>query len=343
MKKVLRESLFELVQLCAPSGHEDRVATYLSKNLRQYVDEIEIDAIGNVIAYRRGRGNVSLILMAHMDEVSLVVRDVDEYVWFERVGWINEKVLMGTAVNIIGRDGDVTGVICSASAHFEETGSGELWIDVGNRQESVAIGDPITFAPNARWLDEEKRFLASKSVDDRVGCAILLDVAKRLMGQDLNCNVYFVGSVREEVGSQGAAYISSRLKADFMIALDTAFANDAAFDRHKIVGLSEGPVLRKFQMSQPVGSLYPAKVLYSNKELDEMLVAAAERLGVKLNPDIYARTFTDTTIASEVNPALRCSTLMIPRRYSHSPIEVVDVRNAEMASDILVDMLMNMP
>jgi len=336
--------LFELVQIHGPSGFETRVAEKLQMEMQACLDEVYLDKMGNVIGKKEGeRDDKILMIMSHMDEVSLVVRNVDDFVWFERVGWINEKVLMGTPVTILGSDKDVDGVICSVSAHFADAATNsELWIDVGDRQRHVSVGDPVVFSANARWLNDDKTILSSKAVDNRVGCAVLLDIARNLSTIKPKSTVYLIGSVQEEVGSFGARYIASKIKADYLIAIDTAFARDAIADRGKSIELGTGPVLRRFQMAQPSGSLYPAAILFSSRYLDSLIISASKKLNLPLNMDVYTQTFTDSTLFSNFNPEVECSTIMIPRRYSHSPNEVVDVTNAESCSRILHQVILDL-
>ena len=158
---MIGDLVYELIQIPGPIGFEYRVAQRLQELLHSYVDEIHIDKIGNVIAKKKGtEGKRSLALVAHMDQVSMVVQKVDEFVWFDKLGWIDFGNLPSTPVLILGTECDIPGVVCATST-VGGTEMGRLWIDVGSRQVSVSVGDPIVFATPSRWLDDEKKILAS--------------------------------------------------------------------------------------------------------------------------------------------------------------------------------------
>lgn len=335
---MLADLLYELVQIPGPSGHEERVAARFKAELEPYVDEVRRDGAGNVIGKKAGRrSDKSLMLAAHLDEVSLVVSRVAEVVFFEVVGWIDRRVLPGTPVLILGRSEDIPGVICSPSAHLTEAGDQvNLWIDVGSRTAAVSIGDPVVFATPPRWFSPDKTILASHAIDDRVGLAILLDVARRLTGQP-EYDLYFVATVQEEVGGYGAVYAARELRPTWVMALDTTFARDPNTPQNPPLG--SGPVVRRFEMSQPKSPLYPASILFSSRVIGDALVTSAREQGLPVNEDVNCRTFTDTARIFASFPDISCCPLLIPRRYSHSPCEVVDLRDVEAAARIIVGAL----
>jgi endoglucanase len=337
---MLGELLFELVQIPGPSGYEGRVAERLRSELQPLVDEVRIDRVGNVIATKRGSSpGKALMVVAHTDEVSLVVEGVDDFVWFQRVGWIDERVLMGVPVTILGRRGDIDGVVCSLSAHLSSTEApGELWIDVGRRVGEVSVGDPIVFASNARWLSLDRKVLASKAIDDRVGCALLVALAQRLPPSPRH-TIHLVGAAQEEVGSFGAQYAARELGPQWVIVLDTGYAQDGAPHRGKTGIMGRGPVLRRFQMTQPTDRLYPAALFFSSQRLNDLALGGAERLGLPIQVDISCSTFTDTSLIHAFDPSIETCTLLLPRRYSHSPLEVFEITNAENCLEILVEMV----
>jgi len=335
---LLADLLYELVQIPGPSGHEGRVAARMEAALQPYVDEVWRDRAGNVIAKKAGRrSGKSLMLAAHLDEVSLVVSRVGETVAFEVVGWIDRRALPGTPVLILGRQHDIPGVICSPSAHLAEAGDQvDLWIDVGEQTSAVSVGDPVVFATPPRWFSAEKTILASHAVDDRVGLAVLVEVARSLEEQP-EYDLYFAATVQEEVGSYGAVYAAGRLKPTWVIALDTTFARDPRAPFNPPLG--SGPVVRRFEMSQPKSPLYPASILFTSRVLGDALVTSSQEQELPINEDVNCRTFTDTSRIFDAFPDIACCPLLIPRRYSHSPCEVVDVRDAAAAARILVGAL----
>jgi putative aminopeptidase len=331
---MIGDLVYELVQIPGPTGFEGRVASRLTELLKDYVDEMYTDKMGNLIAKKKGtEGKHSLALVAHMDQVSLVVQKVDEFVWFDRLGWIDFRNLPGTPMLILGEERDVPGVVCSSSAHFQGADI-KLWIDVGDRQKFISVGDPIVYDFPPRWLDDNKTILASHSIDDRIGCSVVVEVAQRLTKAPRH-DIYFVGSVQEETGSFGVRQVLRQISPDWLIALDTGFAQDAIADINKTVPLRTGLGVRKLSFTQPADRVYPAIVHFSSSRLNKLLINSSRKLDIPFNVDVNTRTFADTSLAYELNPNIESSWMFLARRYSHSPQEVSDITNAERAVSVL--------
>jgi len=336
---MLRELVYELVQIPGPSGFEQRVARRLKELLQNRVDEIHIDKIGNLIAKKKGtEGKHSLALVAHMDQVSMVVVKVDEFVWFDKVGWIDLRSLPSMPVLILGAERDVPGIICATSAHFQKGEEMKLWIDVGDRQKFVSPGDPVVFNHTPRWLDDSKTLLASHSIDDRIGCAILVEVARKLTERPRH-DIYLVGSVQEEIGSFGLRHFLRQVTPNWLIVVDTCFAQDAIPDVKKLLPLRAGLGIIRFALAQPTEAIYPAVVSFASLRLNQRLQDAAQKVDVPVHLCAVTGTFSDANIAYEVNPEVESTHLMLPRRYSHSPHEVVDLNNGQHAVNILCQLI----
>ena len=331
---MINDLVYELVQIPGPVGFESRVANRLQEMLKDHVDEIYIDKIGNLIARKKGtEGKHSLALVAHLDQVSMVVMKVDEFVWFDKIGWIDFGNLPGAPVLILGAERDIPGVVCASSTvGSRETGA--LWIDVGDRQEFVSVGDPIVYDCPPRWLDDNKTILASHSIDDRVGCAVLIELARKLNNPPKH-DIYFVGSVQEEIGSFGVKHFLRQVTPDWFIALDTGFAQDAKPDIQRTVPMRTGLGVRRLAFTQPT-TPYPAKVNFASPRLNQLLIDAAKKQNIPFHVDVSTGIWSDHNIAYEVNPDIESTFMFVAaRRDSHSPTEVADLRNAENAIAVL--------
>jgi len=331
---MITDLVYELVQIPGPSGFESRVADRLQQLLKDHVDEIFIDKIGNLIARKKGtEGKHSLALVAHTDQVSMVVQKVDEFVWFDKLGWIDFGNLPGTPVLILGADRDIPGVI-GATSTVGRRELGALWIDVGDRQESVSVGDPIVYDTPPRWLDDKKTILASQSIDDRVGCAVLVELAQKLTKPPRH-DIYFVGAVQEEIGSLGVRHFLRQVTPDWFIALDTGFAQDAVPDIQRIVPMRTGLGVRRLSFTQPTVPC-PATYNFASPRVNQLLIDAAKKLNIPFHVDVSTGIWSDHSIAYEVNPEIESTFMFVAaRRYSHSPLEVADLSNAERAVDVL--------
>lgn len=316
----LRKDLLDLVQTPGPSGFEGQVAKMCSERIKPYVSSVEIDGMGNVIATKQGpAGAPVFMLMAHMDEVSMVVTYADDgFIRFEYVGSINPAVVVGQPMLILTESGPVPGVVCSPSVHLAQS-VGELWIDVGGRAHLVEPGDPIIFDTVPRWLDDEHKILATKAADDRTGCAILIDTARQLADTELDVTVVFAFTVQEEVGARGAQYVARNIHPTWAVAVDNAYAMDPGAGPKVAYELGTGPVIRKFESIKPGRGMY---INFGDPELIKGLRAAAKASDLPVYVDARFNLYTDAAGAYEAHSDIKCTSLTVPRRYSHSPYEV---------------------
>jgi endoglucanase len=329
----MRQNLFELVQIPGPSGFENDVAKYIKKEIEPFISRIDIDGMGNLLAKKEGPEEAPIfLLMAHMDEVSMVTTYVkDSFVRFDYVGTINPSVAVGQPMLVITKERKIPGVVCSPSVHLSQT-VGDLWLDVGSRGNFIEPGDPIIFDTKPRWLDDREKILASKSIDDRAGCAVLLDVARKLRDTSLKINLIFAFTVQEEVGSRGAEYVARHLHPAWAIAVDTSYAIDAFTDETKAIPLGEGPLIRKFESAKPGRGM---AIQFADQQLVEALRLAEKEINIPVKVDARFNLYTDSSGVYEAFSDVKCTSVTIPRRYSHSPYEVIHLDSLEKTSSIL--------
>ncbi len=323
----LRRDLLDLVQISGPSGYEGPVAEWISEKIQPYVSKVEIDGMGNVLAIKKGPpGAKVFILMAHMDEVSMVVTYAgDGFIRFDYVGSINPAVVVGQPVRVLTQSGPIPGVVCSPSVHLAES-VGELWIDVGPRANRVEPGDPIIFDTTPRWLDDEEKVLATKAADDRTGCAILIDTARRLVNMNLGITLILAFTVQEEVGARGAQYVARQIHPTWSVAVDNAYAINPGAGPDKAFPLGTGPVIRRFESIKPGRGMY---LNFGDPELVQGLRAAGQAAKLPIHVDVRFNIYTDAAGAYEAFSDIKCTSLTIPRHYSHSPYEVTHLDGLE--------------
>jgi len=316
----LRSNLWDLVQVPGPSGFEGPVAEFIQKKIEPYVSRVEIDGMGNLLAVKKGPpGSPVFALLAHMDEVSMVVTYCgDGFIRFDYVGSVSSAVVVGQPVRVLTQSGPIPGVVCSPSVHLAQN-VGELWIDVGPRVARVEPGDPIIFDTSPRWLDDEEKILASKAVDDRTGCAVLIETARRLQNLDLGVTLLFAFTVQEEVGCRGAEYAARQIHPRWALAVDNAYAIDPGSGPGKAVPLGTGPVVRRFESGKPGRGM---AISFSDEVLVQALRAAGKAANLPVHVDARFNLYTDASGAYEAFSDIKCTSLTIPRRYSHSPYEV---------------------
>lgn len=226
-----------LKQLCALSGvssWEDEVRGFICTQAQPYADSIRTDAIGNLIVFKKGKkptGN-KLLLSAHMDEVGLMVKKIEDdgTLRFSSVGGIDRRVLLGKRV-FVGEK-RIPAVVGSKPIHLttkEERKSvpklDQLYLDIGaeTREEAeqlVSLGDVATFDPE--WMEFGNGMLKAKAIDDRVGCAVLL----KLLQEELPMDCTFVFSAQEEVGTRGAFGYAFSVKPEIALVVEGTTASD---------------------------------------------------------------------------------------------------------------------
>ncbi|HYB68167.1 MAG TPA: M42 family metallopeptidase, partial [Candidatus Acidoferrales bacterium] len=234
----LSEILEKLSNACGVAGREEEVRSLMQKFLKPYVDEIKEDKLGNVIAVKEGKKNGPRVMFAgHMDEIGLLVKTISKegFLQFMKIGGIDDRVLLAQKVMVHTEKGALHGIIGSKPPHIQKEderkrviASDELFIDIGatGQQEAwkmgVKVGDPVEF--DVKFAQIGKDIAIGKAFDDRIGCAALVEVMKRL--EKTECTVYAVGTVQEEVGCRGAMTSAYGIYPDVGIALDVTVAGD---------------------------------------------------------------------------------------------------------------------
>lgn len=334
--------LKRLVDARGGPGFEDEVREVMIQELRGCADEIEVDPLGNVIAVKRGEARgPKIMLAAHMDEVGLIVKtiDPDGFVLFEPNGIIDDRMLPTQWVVIHTRKGPVYGVVGVKARHLltpEEQARApvfrDMWIDVGalSRKDveelGVRPGDPTTFDRGLRVIGKGN-FVLARALDDRIGCAIMIQALKRLAKVKHEATVYAVGTVMEEVGARGAGTSAFAIKPDVAIAFDTSHGVDLAVTpKWSAVRVGRGPTIRLMDMvfSAVRGGITPPR-------LRDLVIRAAEEEKIPYQLDVMSGTFLDAASISLSGDGVPSVGILVARWNAHSPAEVAcldDIDNA---------------
>ena len=338
----MRELFRRLVETPGASGFEEAVIELVAEELRKSVPEVTVDGLGNVVGTIPGSGKRSVLICVHTDEVSLLVKYIDPkgYLYFDLNAWIDERVLFSTRVDVCSASRVFPGIIGVKSRHLMSADDlkrpvsvQDLWIDVGadSREEAEAwgirIGDPVVFHPNFTAVGDHT--IISKAIDNRAGCAVLLETARRMMGKRLDYTLYLAAAVQEEVGSRGAKVVAQTLEPDMAVAMDTLPAADPATPPQQATGESgKGPVIRAMDVNA-----FGQGTLYS-KKIRDRIIRVAEENRIPYQRDIF-RTWTDASTIHTAGKGIPTGGIFIPRRYSHSPAELVKWSDVEHTADLL--------
>ncbi|HUL30573.1 MAG TPA: M20/M25/M40 family metallo-hydrolase [Thermodesulfobacteriota bacterium] len=337
----MMELFKKFVEIPGGSGFEERVIEAMVSELRRRLPEVSVDSMGNVVG-RLGKGKRSVLVCVHSDEVGMLIKYIDPkgYLYFELNGMIDERVLLSTKVDVCTEKGIYTGVVGVKNRHLltaedikRPISISDLWIDLGAgsaeelKKWGVKIGDPITFHPNFQKIGKET--IISKAVDNRAGCALLIDLAERMKTRKLDYQLFFVAATQEEVGSRGAGVAAQTLEPDMAIVIDTVPASDPITPPQQATAeCGRGPVIRSMDVHVlGWGTIY-------SKKIRKRLIATAEKNRIPYQEDV-AKTWTDAATIHTSGKGIPCGGIYIPRRYSHSPLELVKWSDIERTADLL--------
>jgi endoglucanase len=334
--------IFEkLVEIPGGSGFEEKVIEYMIAELKRSLPDVSVDPMGNVIG-TLGKGKKSVMVCVHSDEVCMLIKYIDPkgYIYFDLNGMIDERVLLSTKVDICTDKGIYTGVVGVKNRHLltaedlkHPISISDLWIDVGAesveevKRRGIEIGDPIVFHPNFQKIGKES--ILSKAIDNRAGCTILIDLAERMKAKKIDYQLFFVAATQEEVGSRGAKVAAQTLGPDMAIVIDTVPASDPITSPQQATAeCGKGPVIRSMDVNVlGWGTIY-------SKKIRLRLIHTAVKNRIPLQKDIF-RTWTDASTIHTSGRGIPCGGLYIPRRYSHSPTELVKWSDVERTAELL--------
>mgnify|MGYP001947169547 CR=1 FL=1 len=336
MDETLR-MLKELTDAPGVPGFEREARLVMERYLEPLADEVSRDRLGSVIGRKRGTADEPRIMLAgHLDEVGFMVSLITDqgFIRFQPLGGWWDQVLLAQRVVIKTHKGDVVGVIGSKPPHVlsaEErkkvVEKKDMFIDIGasSKEEAmemgVRLGDPIIPVSDFTVMNNEK-YLMAKAWDNRVGCALAIEVLKRLQGQDHPNTVYGVGTVQEEVGLRGAMVSAYGIVPDAAIAVDVGFGAAPGLPEDDVIKMGRGPAIALGANVHP--------------QLHELLVETARLHGIphQIEP-MPAGSGTDAWAVQVVRSGVPTAVVSIPLRYMHSSVEVVDIEDVRNTARLL--------
>ncbi|EYD77171.1 Putative sgc region protein sgcX [Rubellimicrobium mesophilum DSM 19309] len=287
------------------------------------------------------------MVFAHMDQLGFFVRKVepDGLIRVERMGGVAEKAMLAQAVLLCPPGHDpVPGVIMVKAHHATQPSekytvptAPEIRIDTGHGSREaveaagIRIGTPVIYLPRVLPLANDR--FAGTAVDDRAGCAVLLDVARRLKDRQGGPTVHFVWSVQEEFNLRGAVVAAQTLKPDIAIQLDLMLATDTpdmAERGEMVMGGGPGMSLYSFHGRGTLNGVIPHPALV------RLIEDTAESEGMPLQRSAQVGVLTDLSYVQTVGEGIASIDLGFPMRHSHSALEVCDLRDLESLSRLLV-------
>jgi putative aminopeptidase FrvX len=306
------------------AGNEREVREVMQKYIEPFAEEVTTDGLGSLIAKKTGAANGPKIMVAgHLDEVGFMVTRIDDkgFIRFQTVGGWWSQVMLAQRVTIVTRKGDVTGVIGSKPPHIlpaearkKPVDIKDMFIDIGasSREEAaewgVRPGDMVVPYFEFTVMNNEKMLLA-KAWDNRIGCAIAIDVMKYVQNKQHENIVYGVGTVQEEVGLRGAKTSAHQIGPDIAFGVDVGIAGDTP-------GVTEKEAMGKMGKGPQI-ILYDASMV-SHKGLRDFVTDVADELNIPYQFDAMAGGGTDSGEIHMTANGVPSLSVTIATRYIHS-------------------------
>lgn len=326
----LKEYLEEMIRIPGVSGFEDDIRNYIRGKIEDKGLKAVEDNLGN-LRVELGNAGPLVIFVAHMDELGLIVTKLesDGSLRIRKVGGIDDRTLVGRVVEIKTQKGIVSGVIGIKPPHLmtdmEEAKKVVRWqdlrVDVGTRSRKhterlgVRVLDPMVLKKDITYITKD--LVCARGIDDRAGCAILLDALEQLKDRKLPIRVTFVWSVQEEIGLRGARAVAFNLRPDYVFAVDTMTTTDAPMTEeiYEKVEVGGGPALRMFD-----------NVAIASPKLRQLVEQVAKAAKIPLQ---YGTGGGSTDGAAMQDTGCLMMPLGIVMRYTHSPTEVGSISDME--------------
>jgi len=328
------------------TGREDEVRDLMKNYLKPYVDEVREDRLGNLIAFKKGNKDApTVMLAAHMDEVGLMIKNIKKkgFLQFTKIGGIDDRILLAQKVIVHTDKGSLTGVTGSKPVHIQTEAekkkvieADRLFIDVGARDKEeaekmgVQVGDVVSF--DTKFVRISENVVLGKAFDDRVGCAMMVETLRRL--QKVDCNVYAVGTIQEEVGLRGATIAAFQVAPDVGIVLESTVTGDTP-------GVEEGEAPAKMGEG-PVLTVADAGLIAHPKVL-RLLIDSAKEHKIPYQLETGIRGATDAASIALSREGVPSGVISVPARYIHSPAAILNLDDVEKAVKLAVAAIEKVP
>src|SRR5690625_1902171 len=327
------------------SGNEKEARDVMEKYIKPYADDVYTDHLGSLIAKKSGDTNGPKIMVAgHLDEVGFMITRIDKngFLYFQTIGGWWNQVMLAQRVTIMTKKGNLTGVIGSKPPHIltaeqrkKPVEIKDMFIDIGasSKEEAesfgVRPGDSVVPYFEFTQMKNEKMLLA-KAWDNRIGCAIAIDVLKRLDKEKHPNIVYGVGTVQEEVGLRGARTSAHMIQPDIAFGVDVGIAGDTpgVSDKDADSKLGDGPQI----------ILYDASMV-SHKGVRDLVVETAEENDIPFQYASMAGGGTDSGAIHLTADGVPTLSITIAPRYIHSHAAMLHRDDFEHAVQLLVEVI----
>jgi endoglucanase len=333
--------LKKLVETPSPSGYEQGVQQVVREYIQPFADEVRTDVHGNVIACKNPGAPLRIMLAGHCDQIGMLITYIDDngFLYAQTIGGWDPQQLIGQRMTVWTRQGPVAAVIARKPIHLlneqerkQVAKLDELWLDIGaaNQEDAaslVTIGDPVTL--ELGWREMRNGLVNSPGMDDATGLWIVVEALRRASSQGLNCAVYAVSTVQEEIGLRGSKTSTFGIEPHVGIAVDVTHATDCPTIDPKQRGnikLGGGPVIFRGPNMNPA--------------VTQRLMDTAAECQIPIQPAAIGRATPNDANSIQITGAgVATGLLGVPNRYMHSAVETISLQDLDHAADLLALLL----
>ena len=332
-----QQFLMDILSRISVSGCEEPVQETVKDYMKEYVDEVRTDEMGNAVCVLHPEHPVRIMLSAHADEIGLIVTRITAEGRIQAVerGGIIHGSYPGQKVQIQTRKGVVYGVVegCRETFRKKDLKAEDFLIDIGaaskeDAEQYVSLGDTIVLDSGARKLVNGR--ITSRALDDKIGVFIIMEALKRAREKGCECGIYAAATVGEETTKNGAYWCSTRIQPILAVVVDVTYCTDYSGASNPAetgdVLLGGGPVL----CNSPIVV----------KALNEKMMECADRIGIKTQREAASRlSYTDADQIHFSNQGVPTVLVSIPLRNMHTPGEIADMKDVEACIELIAEFL----
>ena len=319
----------ELTEAYGPPGYEQAVRDIIHNHVTSHADRVEVDSLGNLHVLKKGSGQgLKVMLAAHMDEIGLMISHIDEkgFGRLSTLGAVRAETMVGNRALFTNGALAVINIDNWLMHDGLDYSHRKLYLDFGvksKKEVPVRVGDVAGFQRPFVDLGDT---LVAKSMDDRIGCAILIETLKQL--EQTPHEVHFVFTVQEEVGVRGATTAAYKVHPDVSIAVDVTDSGDIPERKHFEVKMGEGPAIKVMDRG-----------MLAHPGLKKWMVETAVKHKIPYQIEILTLGTTDAKAMQLAHEGSAAGALSIPCRYIHTPSEMLSYSDVQHVVKLLLAML----
>lgn len=325
------ELLKKLTQIWGPSGNEEEICDFIENEIKDYVDEVYRDNLGNLIAHKKGEGP-RVMFDAHTDEIGIIAMFIEEngYIRFSNLGGVSAYCALYQRVRFLNGTEGIVSIDSSREDIMKNLKLSDLYIDIGAKckeeaEEKVSIGDAGVFVGEFFDLGEK---IVSKALDDRVGCYCLIRTIQEIKSN--KNDLYFVFSASEELGLRGAKAAAWALDPQYAVALDVTTTGDIPGKKKMAVSLGNGAAVKIKDNS-----------IMCHPYIKKLMIDTCQKYDIPYQTEILEAGGTDAGAIHLSGAGVITGAISIPTRYVHSPSEMADKGDIESVIKLSVKLIEN--